>query len=127
LNEEVHEDYDHPDLKFSSGRSMQFDIYVPSKKLVFEYQGEQHYYDSYNIGPQWSYQQRDEEKRLACQKSGITLIEIPYWWDFKKESLIATIHQYRQDLFSTPGSGIAIPQEPLDGFPTSKVIKSYIN
>lgn len=50
--------------------------------------------------------QRDEEKRIACKnvnilfsfsylKAGITLIEVPYWWNFEKKSLEATIHQKR--------------------------------
>lgn len=28
-------------------------------------------------------------------QAGITLIEVPYWWDFQKESLAATINQMR--------------------------------
>jgi hypothetical protein len=32
-------------------------------------------------------QHRDAEKRTACLKQGITLIEVPYWWDLDKESL----------------------------------------
>jgi hypothetical protein len=31
---------------------------------------------------------------------GITLIEVPYWWDGKKESLAATIHHFRSDIIS---------------------------
>jgi hypothetical protein len=40
---------------------------------------------------------------------GITLIEIPYWWDFEADSLIATIHSYRPDIFPEPGTGTPIP------------------
>jgi hypothetical protein len=29
----------------------------------------------------------------SCNKKGITLIYIPYWWDFKEESLAATIRK----------------------------------
>jgi hypothetical protein len=41
---------------------------------------------------------------------GVTLIEVPYWWDRKKASLEATIHSHRPDLFSQspPGKEIAV-------------------
>lgn len=54
---------------------------------------------------------RDEERRIACKELGITLIEIPHWWDeterkckkifcsyFFLVSLLATILQKRPDL-----------------------------
>lgn len=33
----------------------------------------------------------DEEKRKACARIGITLIEVPYFWDKSKESLLQMI------------------------------------
>jgi hypothetical protein len=48
-------------------------------------------------------QSRDEQKRLAANDANITLIEIPYWWDLSKDSLKATIHKYRSDLFTDIG------------------------
>jgi hypothetical protein len=41
---------------------------------------------------------RDKEKKTACSSQGITLIEIPFWWDLHIESLAATIIKYRPDL-----------------------------
>lgn len=41
---------------------------------------------------------RDAEKREACKKFGITLIEVPYWWDYKKESIVELVRQTRADL-----------------------------
>lgn len=42
-NLDIHLNYPHPILKFEkSGRKMEFDVYIPSKKLAFEYQGIQH-------------------------------------------------------------------------------------
>lgn len=35
--------------------------------------------------------ERDREKRQACKKQNITLIEVPYWWDMRKESLLALL------------------------------------
>jgi len=110
---EIHEDYVHPDLIFSSGQKIQLDIYLPRHLLAFEYHGEQHFNNAYNFGPQWIYQERDEHKRLACKEKGITLIEIPFWWDFQKESLAATIHKYREGLITTiSNSATPIPEKP---------------
>jgi hypothetical protein len=39
---------------------------------------------------------------------GMTLIEIPYWWDHETSSLRATLHHYRPDLMPSPGNGQAI-------------------
>ena len=91
---------------------MRLDIFLPKKLLAFEYQGEQHYYDIYSFGPQWTYSIRDEEKRIICKEKGITVIEIPYWWDYKLNSLLTAIHKYRPDLIPNPGNGEAIPEQP---------------
>jgi hypothetical protein len=49
------------------------------------------------------------------------LIEIPYWWDRKYESLAATIYSQRPDLFSEKIMGKPIPGNE----PTSvKTVKS---
>ena len=77
---------------------MELDIFLPEKNLAFEYQGEHHYRDIYAFGPQWMYHERDTEKKQICDQKGITLIEIPYWWDYSKESLISVIGRHRPDL-----------------------------
>jgi len=87
--------------------------------LAFEYQGEQHYSDSFSMGAQWKYVQRDQEKRIVCEQNGITLIEVPYWWDFQKESLMATIYQTNPHLIQYQGNAKPIPTEPPGGFPTT--------
>ncbi len=33
---------------------------------------------------------------------GITLIDIPYWWNYSLEDLSATIHKYRPDIIAIP-------------------------
>jgi hypothetical protein len=45
----------------------------------------------------------DAEKMEACRDAGITLIEIPYWWDQSIGSLHATIYKYRPEIISHPG------------------------
>ena len=75
------------------------DIFLPNEQLAFEYQGEQHYHDKYSMGSLWRQQiQRDKEKKELCKQNGITLIEIPYWWDKQLSTLISTIYQQRKDL-----------------------------
>ena len=40
---------------------------------------------------------------------GITLIEVPYWWDRDITSLAATVYNSRPDLFETEPKGTPIP------------------
>jgi len=95
---EVFEEFVHTDLEFIiSGRAMIFDIYVPSLKLAFEYQGSHHYCSQTMFGEINSYHFRDGEKRQACKSLDITLIEVPYWWQCDKESILAMLHRSRSD------------------------------
>ena len=55
---------------------------------------------------------RDLQKSDLCKEKGITLIQIPYWWDRKYESLAATVYAYRPDLFKEQPSGNPIPTLP---------------
>ncbi len=51
LSLELFEDYYHPSLVYkATNRPMQFDIFLPSLQLAFEYQGIQHYQDLYYFG-----------------------------------------------------------------------------
>jgi hypothetical protein len=74
------------------------DVYIPKLSLAFEYQGEPHYYTTAVYGSHRKKQTIDKAKLIACQAKGITIFEIPYWWDSQEQSLIATIHQHRPDL-----------------------------
>jgi hypothetical protein len=105
----LHEDYCSEDMVFESGRQMQLDVFLPTLFLAFEYQGRQHYHDHFNLGSHWTYMERDNQKRSTCKERGITLIEIPYWWDLQKDSLAATIHINRPDLIPLP-NGISMSQ-----------------
>ena len=60
---------------------MQLDIFIPKLKLAFEYHGEQHYLFHYLYGDPAKQQARDAEKKEKCLQAGITVIEVPYWWD----------------------------------------------
>jgi hypothetical protein len=122
------ENYKHEDLiRNDSKRKMELDVYLSDKQLAFEYQGEQHYYDIYTLGNRWVQMQIDEEKRQACKEKGITLIEIPYWWDFSKSSLITTIYHQRPDLIPYCGDGQPIPIESPKGNRIGDLLKDYFN
>jgi len=41
---------------------------------------------------------RDVQKKELCVRLGITLIDVPYWWDGTEGSLRATIARKRTDL-----------------------------
>jgi len=76
---------------------MVFDIFIPALNLVFEYHGIQHYQDHYMFGESKSYRARDNERDAACASFGITFIEIPYWWQRDKESIVTMLHKHRPD------------------------------
>lgn len=120
-NSEVREDYLDEDMRFKSGVKMELDVFLSKENLALEYQGEQHYYDIYALGPQWQYKERDIAKRKACLEKGITMIEIPYWWDGKKESLQATINSKRPELIAAPPTGEKpIPSTPPENPPKGR-------
>jgi hypothetical protein len=128
MSSEVLEDYALQDLQISNSNYwIRLDVFVPTHYLALEYQGEQHYMDVYSMGPQWQYLERNAEKRTICMDKGITIIEIPYWWDKKKESLVATIHQHRPDLIKDPGIGIPIPIESPKSLTQRTTVLSLAN
>jgi hypothetical protein len=92
------ENYKHPDLLFPhSQRKVELDLYIPSLKLAFEYQGAQHEVQTHR-GDFRRQVERDNEKKQLCKKHGVTLICIPYQWSGLDEDLVATIHHYRPDI-----------------------------
>eukprot|EP01114_Cavostelium_apophysatum_P022095 TRINITY_DN7884_c0_g1_i1.p1 TRINITY_DN7884_c0_g1~~TRINITY_DN7884_c0_g1_i1.p1 ORF type:complete len:873 (-),score=176.06 TRINITY_DN7884_c0_g1_i1:3235-5853(-) len=115
---EVFENFRHPSLVFSRSKEpLELDIWVPSLALAFEYQGQHHYNDIFYFGAQKNFNERDTEKKELCENSGITLVEIPYWWDRRRESLLATIAKCNQKLSTKIfGSDLSleapIPNEP---------------
>src|SRR5688500_16980099 len=76
---------------------MELDIYVPSHQIAFEYQGGHHYNQkiSSNIQQQ---KQRGDQKKIVCNRLGITLIEIPYCWPCSMNTLASTINKIRPDV-----------------------------
>lgn len=81
----------------TSKMQVEFDIYIPSLAVALEYQGDQHYRQTFR-GSLHSQQQRDAEKKEICRNFGISLVEIPYWWDNSLETLITSIQKVRPDI-----------------------------
>jgi len=87
--ENIKHKHKHETMRFSkTNKKMELDIFIPSLKLAFEYQGEQHFetfwQGTIKLTENQSLeanQHRDKEKRNACNNHGITLIEIDYKWD----------------------------------------------
>lgn len=90
---DVHYNFQHWELRFKSGSSMQLDIFVPPD-LAIEYQGELHYVSVKYYGGDEGLRKRtawDQEKRIACKNAGITLLEIPYTWNGNKNEIVARL------------------------------------
>jgi len=66
------------------------DVYVPSLKLAFEYQGQQHYEAVEHFGGEEALhrnQERDRRKAARCRKAGVTLIEWPHHYTLSPDRL----------------------------------------
>jgi hypothetical protein len=89
---------DSPDFLGDLEENSHLDVYIPSLNLALEYHGEQanilgisysnaiffqHYKYTSIYGPPDLQMERDRLKREACERSGVTLIEVPYWWDME--------------------------------------------
>jgi len=103
VGKDMYLNYIHSELRFfGTGRAVELDVFIPSLKIAFEYHGSQHYYNSLRDSEisMNERKQLDDEKRRLCQANDITLIELPFWWNHQKESLIEAIMQQRPDLNS---------------------------
>jgi len=77
------------------------DIFVPSRKLAFEYHGEQHYHSIEYFGGEAGHKatrERDARKRNACKKAGVVLIEWKYSEGISRDRLIAKLRQSGIDI-----------------------------
>jgi len=91
----------HSSHSFSLRTALQrkeFDVFVPWLSLALEYHGQQHFHWGFDCGSPEIRLRQDEHKRKLCHMLGITLIEVPYWWDFSKNSLAASVQSLRPDL-----------------------------
>lgn len=114
----MYTNFKHREMRYAdTHKTMELDLYLPEISLAFEHQGYHHYQECW-YSTRFDTQRTDREKKEACAKLGITLIEIPYWWDCTKDSLLATIHKFRPDLIPQ-AHGAPIPENPPDLKPPS--------
>ena len=94
-DEEIVEDYFHPEISRETGFAVQFDIFLVNKNIAIEYHGKHHYIDiPEGFAPLHVYQNRDKEKENICKRYDIQLIIIPYWWDNTLDSLRVTLDKF---------------------------------
>jgi hypothetical protein len=89
------------DFRFyaKSGQQVELDVYIPSLSLALEYQGGQHYISTFYQGATLCQRQNNTQlKQAFCKERGITLLEVPYWWNNSIESLVASIHIHRPEI-----------------------------
>jgi hypothetical protein len=81
-------------------KPLHLDMFVPSKKLAFEYQGKQHYEPIDFFGGEEAFkrtQERDQRKKLKCHTKGVTLVEWRYDEPINSEFLMAKIKSILAD------------------------------
>eukprot|EP01122_Echinamoeba_exundans_P010631 TRINITY_DN4018_c0_g1_i2.p2 TRINITY_DN4018_c0_g1~~TRINITY_DN4018_c0_g1_i2.p2 ORF type:complete len:108 (-),score=14.04 TRINITY_DN4018_c0_g1_i2:346-669(-) len=74
-----------------NGYTFELDLFLPQLRLGFEYQGEQHFKDIFQATQVARRQDTDSMKAAACRDAGITLVEIPFDWHEKSNTLIHDI------------------------------------
>lgn len=100
----------------SAPRLIEIDLFLPDLQLGLEFQGRHHYQDVDRVGSLQPKERADAMKARVASQRGITLITVPFWWDFQKESLENTIHEVRPDLVPhRTGAGLCIPLKPPVG------------
>eukprot|EP00026_Physarum_polycephalum_P003067 Phypoly_transcript_03076.p1 GENE.Phypoly_transcript_03076~~Phypoly_transcript_03076.p1 ORF type:complete len:846 (+),score=126.53 Phypoly_transcript_03076:232-2538(+) len=108
------------------GDPLEIDVYLPDYKLGFEYQDPHHYFQSrYGKATLEEYQKRDKMKREQAEEQGITLIDIPFWWDWNINSLLATILDKRKDLANILTKTPEIFATPISTIPPSHIAEKY--
>jgi hypothetical protein len=136
----IAENVNHPTLKYgATNQPIELDVYVADLHLAFEYHGLQHYQDTmvFGLAEQYkgtsfsndrsfqlfylisTFSVRDDEKRRLCEAAGLTLVEVPYWWDGSHASLATAIARLRPD--------ITLPQQYVQhgiDIPDKKPVKS---
>jgi len=92
-------DYYHRAGETATG--FELDIFFPQLHLAFEYQGVQHYEQLPVYGTLGERVARDADKSAQCKAQGISLIEVPFWWNKKRPELLAALLAQRPDLFQS--------------------------
>jgi len=94
--ETILEEHVHPSLaRYSTGKNLEFDIWVERFDLAVEFQGAQHFQEVSVFAGSGSnlehYRELDEEKRVLCERANVALITVPWWWNRSFNALFTTI------------------------------------
>eukprot|EP00026_Physarum_polycephalum_P001864 Phypoly_transcript_01867.p1 GENE.Phypoly_transcript_01867~~Phypoly_transcript_01867.p1 ORF type:complete len:897 (+),score=81.10 Phypoly_transcript_01867:37-2727(+) len=110
-----------------TGKNLELDIVVPTKKLCFEFQDIHHYITTwYYQCPLPSIQNRDIMKQSMVRENGETLVVVPCWWNGSTESLVTTILFQRPDVHIERNEKcfeIPIPLNPSPLFATAGILE----
>eukprot|EP01126_Amoeba_proteus_P024807 TRINITY_DN2489_c0_g1_i5.p1 TRINITY_DN2489_c0_g1~~TRINITY_DN2489_c0_g1_i5.p1 ORF type:complete len:242 (+),score=55.22 TRINITY_DN2489_c0_g1_i5:150-875(+) len=92
------------------------DVFLPVLNLGFDYQGHEIHYTCF-FGASMSRLPRDTRKQEMFEHPsvGITLVEVPYWWNGDSHQLAASVRVRRPDLLSEYAHLThvdAIPKDP---------------
>jgi hypothetical protein len=109
---------------------LQMKIFIPELSLAFEYNGESHYTSIPMYLDLSVRQQKDQQKKIISREVGITLIEVPFWWQRNEASLIATLRSIRPDI-PLPASDakpipLNMPSALAHRFPSSILMRKDI-
>lgn len=97
--EQVIQFYSNPKLIYSdTQRQFTLDAFIPKYNLAFEYLDDPNPSWQYASGAQYSLDTFYRAKRVICESLGITLVEVPSWWDKSRESLYEVIKKYRPEI-----------------------------
>eukprot|EP01118_Nematostelium_gracile_P014074 TRINITY_DN5417_c0_g1_i1.p1 TRINITY_DN5417_c0_g1~~TRINITY_DN5417_c0_g1_i1.p1 ORF type:complete len:333 (+),score=55.76 TRINITY_DN5417_c0_g1_i1:286-1284(+) len=90
---------DYKTLNANENKStLELDVYIDQFSIGFEYQGQHHFRETFVFGKKKDTENRDKFKLGVCKSIGITLIQVPFWWDYSVHSLVGTILCHRPDL-----------------------------
>jgi len=96
--------YDALLLYSDTRRPFSISVYVPQHKLGFDYYVDPNTNGQYAVGANYNFNFFHNAKKLVCEKAGITLIDVPSWWDKKSESILAAINRCRPEIFKQSSS-----------------------
>eukprot|EP00026_Physarum_polycephalum_P001914 Phypoly_transcript_01917.p1 GENE.Phypoly_transcript_01917~~Phypoly_transcript_01917.p1 ORF type:complete len:811 (+),score=69.95 Phypoly_transcript_01917:211-2643(+) len=101
----------------STGRYMEMDLWIPDYQLCFEMQDSYHYMTTTYYQHTREYiKSRDSAKQHMAHLNGMTLIQVPCWWNGRLEQIVATICFQRPDIPRLRANGPPISLNPPRGF-----------